>query len=623
MLFVPDADRRLQTLFRQCVVIALQCHRRRRQRGHRAVLHGGGLGREHPAVIGTPRKISLHFIRPELFGVNAVVGLRGAVTKVRVLPQRRLVDHRERVAHRLDLRQHLHGAVLDVLQHVGNAVRTVHFHEARLPVHRQLVVIQLELAAGERQILDHQELAPCLDVEIARIVPAAHIQPGDVFAGFVRRVQFRPHRPAIEMLPVGRRLARIVQMGNAVPEPVALAYRDVVHRSRQVTRERELPGVAVDVAGNPEHAGALPAIFDHIQARLFHAREIKFPVDVTQPGLRRGHRRFNNGLVLAVLHQAQHPGGGGRPVAGIQLDDGHFRSIRMVADLVVSHHRRTHPIGNHVRADVPHHHFAGLSRRDQRAHHEPAVLRHHTAVVKRQRPRLRDDLHAVLRLVHSERDTRARREGQRLPVPFVPVPFLLIRQLPRLARRRRYAHRRIARADRKQPRRSPVRHVCLSRIHCRQKLQIETGPPGEPLRQRLVEDHRHPHALRLGTHFQPVREVILRIAGVRGEAPVLFVRILAFQPRDRIPLFRRGQQPHVAVGGNAPPVKDHFHRRVLLVEEHPVERAVVEDDAEPLRIQVTALSHLHRDAGAAEGRRAQKNEEEGRQSAGHGGIIIL
>jgi hypothetical protein len=116
---------------------------------------------------------------------------------------------------------------------------------------------------------------------------------------------------------------------------------------------------------------------------------------------------------------------------------------------------------------------------------------------------------------------------------------------------------------------------------------------GQPLRQRLVQVHAHPHASGFGGHFQAVVHLVIGEGQLCAEAAIFLISLTALQLRDLVPLLWSGHQAYIAVGGDALTMKDHLHAGVLLVGEDGVESAVVENDAEALRIQVTVIRHLH------------------------------
>src|SRR5215469_12441986 len=98
----------------------------------------------------------------------------------------------------------------------------------------------------------------------------------------------------------------------------------------------------------------------------------------------------------------------------------------------------------------------------------------------------------------------------------------------------------------------------------------------------------------------------------------------AFEGRHQVPLLRGWHQAHVAVRGDALAVKNHLHGRVLLVNKHGMVRAVVEKDAETLRIEVILVGHLYGKIGAGQGLgRDQRQEETSSDSREHRWGLIL
>ena len=71
------------------------------------------------------------------------------------------------------------------------------------------------------------------------------------------------------------------------------------------------------------------------------------------------------------------------------------------------------------------------------------------------------------------------------------------------------------------------------------------------------------------------------------------VGLLAFELRHQVPLLRSGHQAHIAVGGDALTVKNHLHRRMLLIDKDRVKGVLIEHHAEALRIQIAVIGHLH------------------------------
>ena len=123
-----------------------------------------------------------------------------------------------------NLRQHLENSVLHLLDRVRDSVRPMHLNRAGRFVHRQLVPLQMEFLVGQRKVLNRPVLAKGDVVVVAGVKPAAHVQSGDMLTDLVGRIGRRAHPVAVEVLPVERRLAGIVEMRNAVPQPVGIAH---------------------------------------------------------------------------------------------------------------------------------------------------------------------------------------------------------------------------------------------------------------------------------------------------------------------------------------------------------------------------------------------------------------
>ena len=56
--------------------------------------------------------------------------------------------------------------------------------------------------------------------------------------GLERRIEVRAHPIAVEMDDVGRRLARVVEVRDALPDAILLAHLHVIHLLGQISVER-------------------------------------------------------------------------------------------------------------------------------------------------------------------------------------------------------------------------------------------------------------------------------------------------------------------------------------------------------------------------------------------------
>src|SRR5581483_8209996 len=126
------------------------------------------------------------------------------------------------------LREDVKSAVPDLLDRIRHAIGTVHLDFTRGLVDRKLVILQVELAIGESETLDDAELRGFFEVEVAGVVPAADVHPGNVVAALVLAVGGCVLIPAIELLSDNGRHAAIVQVRSAMPHAVAFANGDVI-----------------------------------------------------------------------------------------------------------------------------------------------------------------------------------------------------------------------------------------------------------------------------------------------------------------------------------------------------------------------------------------------------------
>ncbi len=162
----------------------------------------------------TPLRPSLTSWGPKRGVVDQAVGLGHRVAQVGVLLHVRLDDAVDRVAHGLVLGQQLQRAVLDLLQDVGRPVGDVDLHMPPRLVDRGLVAGQAELLPGVDQGADHGVVGLGADVEVARVVPAADIEAGDVLHRLERRVGGRTLAVEVDVLVVQRRLQGVVAVAR-------------------------------------------------------------------------------------------------------------------------------------------------------------------------------------------------------------------------------------------------------------------------------------------------------------------------------------------------------------------------------------------------------------------------
>jgi len=109
------------------------------------------------------------------------------------------------------------------LHRIRHAIGTVHLNLTSGFIHRKLVVFEIEFAIRQSEALNYAQLRRLLEVEVARIVPAAHVHPRDVISAFVLPVGCCGLVPAVELLSNYWRHTAIIQVRSAMPHAVAFA----------------------------------------------------------------------------------------------------------------------------------------------------------------------------------------------------------------------------------------------------------------------------------------------------------------------------------------------------------------------------------------------------------------
>src|SRR5262249_57711130 len=103
-----------------------------------------------------------------------------------------------------------------------------------------------------------------------------------------------------------------------------------------------------------------------------------------------------------------------------------------IGGLGVSQQRRSRPVGDHIRTNVPDNRSFGFAGRNQAAENEPPVLCPIASVIEREWSRFGTDTDCVQRIFRSKGDAVSGYDRKRLRVTLGPIPLLLIRQLLRI-----------------------------------------------------------------------------------------------------------------------------------------------------------------------------------------------
>src|SRR5215472_2600753 len=109
---------------------------------------------------------------------------------------------------------------------------------------------------------------------------------------------------------VDRRLASIVEVRGAVPDPIALANLHVIHLLGKKGVESRVPNSGVDVARDAQRPGSVARIFNGIDAGIVNRREIEQRVLITEPFAPWLHLAMECLFVRTVRAELQYPSGG-------------------------------------------------------------------------------------------------------------------------------------------------------------------------------------------------------------------------------------------------------------------------------------------------------------------------
>ena len=290
----------------------------------------------------------------------------GGITEVVVVVQHRIGEGLRHMADILGLRHQVEGPVLDILEHVGHAVRTVEVHIALLLADECFVAHGLEALPVGHEILYHADVGAGLDVEIASIKETAHIEPRDQLEPLVTGID-GPLAVEIEVVGMGRRLQIALLEGFAVPDAIAFVDRHMIHVDRNPDIAGGIGNAVIHVLADDEIVGADVPVAQEINARFLHGREVEFGVvilEIIAPGL---DRAGENALSPPILAYTENLGFGEGLVELVQFDHGNLGLRRQVANLREAHVGLTHPAVHGVGFNGPAEYLAGLAGRQQAA----------------------------------------------------------------------------------------------------------------------------------------------------------------------------------------------------------------------------------------------------------------
>ena len=160
--------------------------------------------------------------------------------------------------------------MLNELEYVRNAVRTVQVHIAGILVHESLVPERLEEIPGPHEILNHADVRTGLDVEVTSVEITAHIQARNQLQSLVLGIGLGTLPVKVEMVGRRRSLEITLLERLTVPYPVSLIHEHMVHMDRNPHVGGGVGYLVIDAGIDDEILCPFVAILDVVYARSGH-----------------------------------------------------------------------------------------------------------------------------------------------------------------------------------------------------------------------------------------------------------------------------------------------------------------------------------------------------------------
>src|SRR5690625_5242647 len=303
----------------------------------------------------------------------------------------------------LGLRHELQRSVLDELQDIGHAVRSVQLNIALLLAYERLVAHRAEGLPRLHKILHDADVRTRLDVKVAGIEEPADVQSGNQLERFVLRVGCRTLPVKVEVVRVGRRLPVTFPERLAVPDAIPLPHEHVVHMDGNPYVARGIGDGVIYIIIDDEVVGLMIAVLDVVDARRVDRREVEPHVvilKVVAPGIDVASEYFGRRSVFVhSMDRCRLE----RYIVPVEFDDRNLRLLRNIANLRQANVRLSDPVVDGMRLDRPCKHLTGPSGRQNAAYHVPAVLREDAAVEQHELTIVRGDPYHTFRILRCQR----------------------------------------------------------------------------------------------------------------------------------------------------------------------------------------------------------------------------
>ena len=259
-----------------------------------------------PHIIGraTALAIGRHLVGLQRGIVMQTIGDRGGITQVMVVVEDGVGERLGHVTDLLGLSHKIERAMLDKLEDIGHAIRTMQFHIPLFLTDEGLVAHGLEQLPRPDQILHHTDIGTRLDIEVACVKEAADVQAWDEFKGLVFRFSGGTLTMQVEVVAL-RCLQIALLEGLTMPSAIALSDIHVIHVDRHPHIGGGIGNLVIDMGVDQEVVGLRVAILDVIHSRLSHTGEVELHIIIFIVGAPRLDIALKGFLDAAIILDAE------------------------------------------------------------------------------------------------------------------------------------------------------------------------------------------------------------------------------------------------------------------------------------------------------------------------------
>ena len=287
---------------------------------------------------------------------------RSSIAKVMVVVEDGVRECRSHVSDLLCLCHKVQCTMLNKLQDIRRAVRTVQIDISLLLRDEGLVALRFEELPCTDEVLHHVDVRAGLDVEVTGIEETTDIQTGNELIGLVLGVCARSLTVQVEMVTL-RCLQVALLKRFSVPGTIALVHIHMIHMNRYPYVGGGIGDLVVHMPIDEEIVGTRFAVLDIVDSRLTDGREIKLHIIIFEIGSPRLDGTLKGLLCHTVGTNAHQRGCGLGLIVLVEFDDGHLRLFGSIAYLGESDVRLTDPTRDGMRLYGPSDHLARLSGR--------------------------------------------------------------------------------------------------------------------------------------------------------------------------------------------------------------------------------------------------------------------